>query len=83
MFSHADQSLLTKASTICTSRQPAVAMGFFREDCTKDISFYDSVMQPLTDILDKASNTNIVPIDIVADAGVSNIAQLAKMSEIA
>lgn len=55
-------------------------MGFYREDCAKDISFIDSIMKPLTTILDKAANTNIVPLDIVIDAGVSNIAQLAKMS---
>ena len=49
-------------------------MGFYREDCAKDISFIDSIMKPLTTILDKAANTNIVPLDIVIDAGVSNIA---------
>ena len=40
-------------------------------------------MTPLTQILDKASNPNIVPLDIVVDAGVSNIAQLAKISTVA
>lgn len=49
-------------------------MGFYKEDCAKDISFIKSIMNPLTNVLDKAANTNHVPIDIVVDAGVSNIA---------
>ena len=49
-------------------------MGFYKEDCAKDISFNASIMKPLTTLLDKAANANHVPIDIVVDAGMSNIA---------
>lgn len=35
-------------------------------------------MKPLTKILDDNQDPNIVNIDIVCDAGVSNIAQFAK-----
>ena len=56
-------------------------MGFYKVDCMKDISYMQSVMNPLTTILDKASNVNVVPIDLVVDAGMSNIAQLAKQAD--
>lgn len=83
VFSKINPYLMQQASTFATSCQPAVAMGFYKEDCAKDISFIKSIMNPLTNLLDTAANTNHVPIDIVVDAGVSNIAQLAKMSDVA
>lgn len=55
-------------------------MGFYKVDCLKDISYMNSIMKPLTSILDKASNVNVVPVDILVDAGMSNIAQLTKLS---
>ena len=60
------------------SKQPALAMGFYKIDCAKRISYMNSIVKPLTTVLEKASNPNRVPIDIVVDGGVSNIAQLAK-----
>ena len=82
MFSHVDPCTLQQAATISTSRQPAVALGFYKTDCAKNISYMNTVMNPLTKILDNASNRNLIPIDIIADAGMSTIAQLAKMSSI-
>lgn len=49
-------------------------MGFYKVDCAKNISYINSIMNPLTTLLDKAANRNIVPIDLFVDAGVSNIA---------
>lgn len=80
LFSNADQADVERASTFAMSLQPARAMGFYRVDCAKKISYLSSLMKPLTRLLDNASNTNTVPIDIVVDAGVSNIAQMTKMS---
>ena len=56
-------------------------MGFYKVDCAKKISFTESIMNPINTLLDKASNPNLVPIDLIVDAGMSNIAQLAKMQE--
>ena len=56
-------------------------MGFYKIDCAKNISFIDSIVNPMTVMLDKASNSNLVPIDIVVDAGMSNIAQLTKIQK--
>lgn len=77
-FSSIDENSLKNASTIAMSQQPAIAMGFYKKDCAKDISYKDSIVSPLNNLLSKASNPNLFPIDILVDAGVSNIAQLAK-----
>ena len=79
LFSSIDQKLVEQTTTYVTSCQPAISMGFYKQQCKKDISFIDSIVRPLNAVLDKASNTNIVPLDIVVDSGMSNIAQLAKM----
>ena len=81
MFSNVDQNLIDKASTFITSRQPAVSIGFYKIDCLKNISLIESIINPVNAMLDKASNANLVPIDIVVDAGMSNIAQLAKIQK--
>ena len=79
LFSTVDQSIIEQASTIAMSQQPAVSLGFYKEQCKKDISFIDTIMKPLAIVLDKASNANQLPLDLVVDAGMSNIAQLAKI----
>jgi len=55
-------------------------MGFYKKDCAKNISYLKSVMNPVNTVLDKAANPNIVPVDLLVDAGMSNIACLAKIS---
>lgn len=56
------------------SKQEAVSMGFYEIYCRKLISFKNSIVDPLTRMLDNASNPNVLPLDILVDAGVSNIA---------
>lgn len=77
LFSNADQKNIEKTSIFSTSLQNAVSLGFYTAQCSKKITYLNSIMQPLTKILDQASNHNTLPLDIVIDAGVSNIAQLA------
>lgn len=71
--------MIEQAAIFATSRQPAVPLGFYKVDCMKNISYMKSVMNSINIILDKASNVNVVPIDILVDAGMSNIAQLSKI----
>ena len=62
---------------LATSLQQALSLGFYDIECYKRISYKKSIVQPLTRVLDVASNKYNFPIDIVIDAGMSNIAQLA------
>lgn len=77
LFSNANQKNIEKASTIIASGLQAISLGFYAIDCEKKISYTDSIIKPLTYILDAASNKHTMPIDIVVDAGVSNIANMA------
>lgn len=78
LFSNAAVDKLRKASTIAVSRQPAYSLGFYGVDCRKDISFEKSMSTALTTALDRIRDPNVMPLDIIVDAGVSNIAQLVK-----
>lgn len=78
-FSNIDQKKFEKVSTICTSLQPAVSLGFYEIDCKKRIDFTTSIMDGLTRITDAASNSYTVPLDIIVDGGVSNIGWLANL----
>ena len=81
LFSNVDQRLLEQASTLFMKPQKALSMGFYRVDCAKRIHYYNSIINPLSKLLENASNIDLLPLDILIDAGMSNIAQLAKMSD--
>ena len=66
------------ATTILVKNQTAAVLGFLNKECAKNIDFSESIIKPLNKILDDNQDPNIVNIDIVCDAGVSNIAQFAK-----
>ena len=78
VFSNVSQKMLDAASTIAMCEQTAISMGFYKASCRKVISYVKSIMQALTKVLDLASNKNTLPLDIVVDAGMSNIAWIAK-----
>jgi hypothetical protein len=80
LFSNADTYLLEQASTLLVSQQKALSMGFYKVDCDKKISYVDSIINPLSKLLENGSNKNTLPLDLLVDAGMSNIAQLAKIS---
>ena len=68
---------LNQASTILISNQTVTSLGFFVSQCSKYITPED-IDSSLDLILDRAKEPLIFPIDIVVDAGVSNIAQYMK-----
>ena len=81
LFSNIDMRLYDKASTLFTSAQKALSMGFYKVDCAKKISYVNSIVNPLSKLLENGSNRNTLPLDLLVDAGMSNIAQLAKISQ--
>lgn len=80
-FSNVNQQKVETVATYIISKQKASSLGFYKVDCKKLISYEESIMKPLTSILSNAANKNSLPLDIVVDGGMSNIAQLAYVSE--
>lgn len=64
------------ASTILISNQVGTSLGFTKRQSEKRINYTESIIKPLNMIFERNRDPNMMPIDIVVDAGVSNIAQL-------
>ena len=62
------------ASTFLIRNQIITSLGFFESQCTKKITT-ESIESSLTRILENCKNPNKIPIDIIVDGGISNIAQ--------
>ena len=76
LFSNADKKNLDQASILAIKNQRATSLGFHKIQCRKTITSQVSIMDALTKILEQCRDPNTVPLDLVVDAGVSNIAQL-------
>ena len=81
LFSNVDQSMIDRNKTFHMSNQDAKMLGLYEADCKKDIfvrgysnAGHNDITDSLTKILDVCKDPNQIPIDIVLDAGVSNIA---------
>lgn len=55
------------------SNQTATSLGFFESDCVKNISVEKSIFEGLDIIFKKLSDTNRINIDLLVDAGMSDI----------
>ena len=75
------QKAVEEARTLLVSRQTFPVLGFRLAELTKRIGYTESVMRPLAAVFDKAQDPNQVRIDVVCDAGVSNVAAYAKFRE--
>lgn len=75
LFSSANQTVLNNVSFISIRNQEAQSLGFYKKECKKIINYKNSIVDPLIVIFDKLHDKNVVDIDIVCDAGVSNISQ--------
>lgn len=75
LYSNIDQQLLQQCSTVGIFNQTATSLGFYNLQCTKKISYIDSILKPLETILENNKDRNRTQIDLVVDAGTSNIAQ--------
>lgn len=58
--------------------QKAGVLGFYEDMCVEDISLSKSIYDGLNKVFDKNKDINEKQIDIVCDAGISNIAQFIK-----
>lgn len=76
LFSNADKKNLDNTSTLAICNQRATSLGFHRVQCRKTVTLKTTVMDALGKILDQCKDPNTVPLDLVVDAGVSNLAQL-------
>ena len=70
----------TEADIIAVSNQTIYSMGFFESDTVDDISYKKSIVDGLNKVFGKLDDTRSVKIDLVIDAGVSNIAQFLKQT---
>lgn len=66
---------LENADIIVAKQQIATSMGFYKSMCAKTIDYQSTVLNALNTIFDLAKDTNKYNIDLVLDAGVSNMAQ--------
>ena len=80
LFSNADKSNLDRASTLVLKNQRATSLGFHNVQCQKTVTLQTSILDALTKVLDQCKDKNTMPLDLVLDAGVSNIAQLIESS---
>ena len=57
------------------NNQTACSMGFYQRDMRKNIHVTKSIYEPMLKIFNKSEDKNTLDVDILVDAGVSNIAQ--------
>lgn len=63
-----------KASTYLVENQPVVSLGFYEDDIVKKIDT-KMLLNSLEVIFKKLENPNMLKLDLLVDAGISNIAQ--------
>ena len=78
-----EHSSASEADIITIANQTAYSMGFFDIDTQDDISYQKSIVESLTKVFGKLDDTRSVKIDLVLDAGGSNIAQFLKQIYVA
>lgn len=74
----ASRDLYSKMDLFIIPPQKAGSLGFYSEMTKKNISLTDSILKALPLVWEKNEDINEKQIDIVCDAGVSNIAQYIK-----
>lgn len=75
LFSSVDKDIIKNAKIFTGHDQPLVSTGFFESQCVKNIDYNNSIAGPLTKMMNKLNNPTTSNIDLILDAGVSNIAQ--------
>lgn len=75
LFSAANTRTVKQASILAINNQTATSLGFYKLDCEKKINAQTSVIRPLKTILDNMVDTRGWQVDLVLDAGLTNIGQ--------
>ena len=74
MFSSVRHDKLDKAKATLAARQKAVSLGFYKQETYKHIDYVQSIMQPLSRILGRLQDPNQIQLDLMVDAGLTNVA---------
>lgn len=86
MFSNFSRELLESTKMLLIRQQTSIMLGFYKADCRKQIvageGSTNNIMSSISKVLEICKDSNTLPLDLVIDAGVSNIAQFyATMSK--
>ena len=82
LFSSANTKTIKEASIITIKDQTATSLGFYKADCSKIINAQQSILSPLKkQILCNMEDTRGYQIDLIIDAGLTNIAQYLSDNE--
>lgn len=74
-FSAANTRTVRESSILAINNQTATSLGFYKLDCEKKIDAQKSIMTPLKIVLDNMIDTRGWQVDLVLDAGLTNIGQ--------
>lgn len=74
-FSYANTKTVKQSSILAINNQTATSLGFYKLDCEKKIDAQKSIMTPLKMVLDNMIDTRGWQVDLVLDAGLTNIGQ--------
>ena len=77
-----EKTACDRASIYNISNQTATSLGFFATDRIKHISVKNSILDPLDRIFENGKNPDTLDLDLVLDAGVSNIAQFIASTKV-
>lgn len=75
VFTNINYKELEKACFIGIQNQVVPSLGFFNAETVKKIDYRTSIVQPLNRMFTSLNNPLVTNIDIVVDAGMTNIAQ--------
>lgn len=85
VFSSCSRALLESTKLLHIRNQTSMMLGFYAADCIKTITATggeNSITDSVSKVLEICKDTNQIPLDLVIDAGMSNIAQFyATMQE--
>lgn len=75
VFTNIDQSELDKACFIGIHNQIVPSLGFYEYESSATISYERSIIRPLNRLFNTLNNPATLNIDLIVDAGITNIAQ--------
>ena len=82
VFTNVAKQTIEQASILAIQASRAYSLGFYEIDLQKNITLQNSILNPISKILQKMENPNEIPLDILVDAGMSNIAQYITSKEL-
>lgn len=75
VFSAADKKALREATIVACRDQTATSLGLYKLDCFKQITPQNSILTPIKRVLDNMKDPRSWEVDLVVDAGLTNVCQ--------